>query len=91
MAACIGRLGEARARYEHVIVAGAGVGTKLAPGFAELALHAAADNGAANRLRHGEAEPSLTVRLFAWEPVQDEKARRNGSTLTVDSVEVPRA
>ncbi len=91
MAARISRFDEPRPRDEHVIVAGSGAGAKLAPGLAELALHAAADDGAADCLRHGEAEPGLTVRLVTREPVQDEKARRDGPALAVDGVEVPRA
>ncbi len=62
------------------------------PGLAELALHPVADDGVADRLRHGEAEPRLAaLALVAREPVEDEEPRRGRAAAAVDGVEVPGA
>ena len=87
----VGRLGHARPRREHVVPPRRDRSGELLPRLAELALEPIADDGIADRLRNGKAEPRLAVRVVVtWKPVQGEVPRRHRAALSVDRIEVLR-
>ena len=91
VAARVGGLGHAGPGREDVVAAGGNVAGELLPRLAQLALEAIADDGVADRLRHGEAEPRLAGRVvLTRKPVQRQVAGRDRPALPVDRVEVLR-
>ena len=87
----LGRLGQALAHDEHVVVRRWHTLEPRAHELAQLALDSIPDDGVPDRLRHGEAEARIADRLLALEPVERQEARRDGPAVAVDGVEVARA
>src|SRR5207248_5472286 len=83
-------LGEARPGDQHEVGVLRQPLEPRAPDLAELALDPVPDHGAADLPRDRDSEPRLLA-LLAGERVQHEEARRHGSTLPIDRVEVPGA
>src|SRR4051794_30098690 len=83
----IDRLGQAGTDDQDVVVAGRHAIEAVVPRLAELPLDAVALDGAADRLRHREAKTGRGL-LLLWKPVEDEKARRDRASVTVDGVEI---
>jgi hypothetical protein len=86
------RVPETRARDQDVVVPGRQVALDLLEGGSQPAFDPVALDGASELTRDRETQARAErVAVFPRERIEDEIARRRGTTVTVDRVEVPRA